>query len=106
MSTINTNFNTVPAAKPAIAPAKTDAHAPNTLVLKITDAHGNEWGTLIAPGKVFSTGSAGFYASGKLVNPKSGESYQVGSNITLIGSSPDAAKKAAARAAEKAAKAK
>lgn len=106
MSTVNTQFQTAPTAKPAIAPAKTDAQAPNTLVLKITDAHGNEWGTLIAPGKVFSTGSAGFYASGKLVNPRSGESYQVGSNITLIGSSPDAAKKAAAKAAEKAAKAK
>jgi hypothetical protein len=43
-------------------------------------------GLLALPPKDFKTGSKGFYASGKVSNPKGGASYQVGANIVLIGS--------------------
>ncbi len=65
-----------------------DTDAPMTLVLEIKSGDGEAWGTLIAGAKEFKTGSVGFYATGKIINPKSGKSYQVGSNITLIGSKP------------------
>jgi len=42
----------------------------------------------IAPAKVFSTGSTGFYLSGKFTDPETGGRYQVTCNIILIGSKP------------------
>lgn len=75
-------------AKPA--PATTtkvvDIDAPPTLSIVVKDAAGKEWGMLVADAKVFSTGSTGFYATGKLRNPANGLPYQVGMNLTLIGS--------------------
>jgi hypothetical protein len=44
------------------------------------------WATFTAGSKEFKTGSVGFYAGEKMTNPTSGERYQVGINITLIGS--------------------
>lgn len=104
MSTITAKFDKAPVTAPAIQPAKTDAAAPKTLIVEIKDVHGVSWGTFVAPQRVFSTGSFGFNANGKVVNPANGEAYQVGSNITLVGSSPAAAAKAAAAKAAKATK--
>lgn len=44
--------------------------------------------TEIAAKKAFSTGSKGFHFSGKMVNPETGERYQVSCSIVLIGSKP------------------
>jgi len=63
-----------------------DPDAPPMLTLDLKDGDGKVWGTLIAGGKEFKTGSVGFYASGKIVNPASGKTYQVGANIILVGS--------------------
>jgi hypothetical protein len=41
---------------------------------------------MVASAKEFKTGSVGFYANGKVTNPKSGARYQVGMNVILIGS--------------------
>ena len=38
--------------------------------------------------KHFSTGSVGYFVSGKMINPISKERYQVSCNIALIGSKP------------------
>jgi len=65
-----------------------DEKAPKVLTLEFKDASGKVWGTFTAEAKVFSTGSTGFYANGKLVNPESGMKYQVSTPITLIGSKP------------------
>lgn len=46
-------------------------------------------GTLHAKAKVFSTGSTGFYAQGK-VEGKDGKRYQVSVQLVLIGSKPKA----------------
>jgi len=70
---------------------KTDPKAPKFLELTITDADGTVWGKVIAQEKQFSSGSVGFYCNGKVENPTSHERYQVGTNITLIGSKPDKA---------------
>ena len=70
-------------------PKKRDPEAPAQLVIEVKDLQGNVWGTLTATGKHFSSGSIGFYANGKVENPTSHERYQVGANITLIGSKPD-----------------
>lgn len=70
-------------------PKKRDPEAPKFLQVSIKDTNDNEWGTIIASEKLFSTGSIGFYAGDKVTNPKSGERYQIGLNITLIGSKPD-----------------
>ena len=78
----------------AMAPAQqqttptVDLDAPATLSLRVTDSQGRDWGTLVAEAKDFATGSTGFYASGKLVNPASGAKYQTGLNVILIGSKP------------------
>ena len=63
-----------------------DTAAPATLTLEIRGAAGEAWGTIIASAKEFKTGSVGFYATGKVINPKSGAKYQVGANIILVGS--------------------
>jgi len=71
-------------------PKKTDGGAPSALTMELKSADGKPWGTLVASKKTFQSGSVGFYANGKAVNPESGEKYQIGCNITLIGSKPDA----------------
>ena len=68
-------------------PTKDDS-APESVILEIRTQTGESWGTLIASSKKFSTGSVGFYASGKVTNPKGGARYQIGGNIILIGSKP------------------
>ena len=70
-------------------PKKTDPNAPALLTVTITDPSGKEWGRMQATSKIFSSGSVGFYAGQKLANPESGERYQVGLNVILIGSKPD-----------------
>lgn len=66
----------------------TDDKAPMFLEITISDADGNVWGKTIASGKVFSSGSCGFYGNDKLTNPLNGARYQFGAPITLIGSKP------------------
>jgi len=64
-----------------------DEKAPQALTITITDGNGKSWGTAIAVSKQFSTGSTGFYGSGKLVNPENPAArYQLGINLILIGS--------------------
>jgi hypothetical protein len=65
---------------------KVDTEAPPNLLIKFETPSGELWGTLTADAKQFSTGSTGFYVSGKVKNPKTGLPYQVGANIILIGS--------------------
>jgi hypothetical protein len=74
--------------------AKTDAHAPASLVAEIKDpATGQVWGQLTLKPKHFATGSKGFYAGTKLANPNDpGARYQGNLQLILIGSkdgSPD-----------------
>ena len=71
-------------------PAKQDTEAPELLEMIIRDPKtGKELFTEIVKQKHFSSGSVGYYAGGKMTNPASGERYQVGCNITLIGSKPE-----------------
>ena len=64
-----------------------DVKAPVSLQIIIADSNGVEWGRLYATPKDFSTGSVGFYASGKVVNPSNPEAkYQSGLTFTLVGS--------------------
>jgi hypothetical protein len=69
-------------------PAKRDSAAPKILEITVKTTDGKEWKTFFAPEKTFSSGSVGFYASEKIENPVSHEKYQVGMNITLVGSKP------------------
>jgi hypothetical protein len=69
-------------------PAKRDSKAPKFLELTIKDSDGKVWSTIYAHGKDFSTGSVGFFASDKIVNPESAERYQCSLSFTLIGSKP------------------
>ncbi len=69
-------------------PKKTDPSAPPTLNISFSDPEAKDWGSMMASGKQFSSGSVGFYTSSKITNPKSGERYQVTVNIVLIGSKP------------------
>jgi len=69
-------------------PAKRDPKAPKFLELTIKDSEGRVWSTLYAHAKDFSTGSVGYFASDKLVNPDSAERYQASMSFTLIGSKP------------------
>jgi len=71
-------------------PAKRDASAPKFLEIFIKDSNGKEWNSqpVVALAKEFSTGSVGYYSSGKVENPEGNERYQVSVNITLIGSKP------------------
>ena len=67
-----------------------DAKSPASLQVVVFDNEGREWGRLYATSKGFSTGSAGFYASGKVVNPANPEAkYQAGLTFTLVGSKPE-----------------
>jgi hypothetical protein len=69
-------------------PAKRDPQAPKFLELTIKDTNGKVWSTIYAHGKDFSTGSVGYFASDKIVNPESAERYQCSLSFTLIGSKP------------------
>ena len=69
-------------------PAKRDQKAPKFLEITIKDSEGKVWSTLFAHTKDFSTGSVGFFASDKLINPESAERYQSSLSFTLIGSKP------------------
>lgn len=63
-----------------------DQEAPPSLMIEIRTSDGTEWTTVVARAKEFKTGSVGFNASEKISNPKTGARYQLGINITLIGS--------------------
>jgi hypothetical protein len=65
---------------------KVDTDAPAALIIEFRTPSGEIWGTLTAEGKEFKTGSTGFYANGKIKNPKNGFPYQIGTNIILVGS--------------------
>ena len=69
-------------------PAKRDQNAPKFLEVTIKDNDGKVWSTLYAHSKEFSTGSIGYFASEKIVNPDSAERYQSSLTFTLIGSKP------------------
>ena len=69
-------------------PAKRDPKAPKFLEIIIKDHEGKIWSTTYAQAKDFSTGSVGYFASGKAVNPESAEKYQCSMSFTLIGSKP------------------
>lgn len=66
--------------------AKRDEEAPTSLLIEFKTPSGEVWGSLRADAREFKTGSVGFYANGKIKNPKNGAGYQVGTNIILIGS--------------------
>lgn len=59
---------------------------PPAILLEVRTPSGEVWGQIMAPAKEFSTGSQGYYANGKIIDPKTGSRYQVGCNIILIGS--------------------
>ncbi|MBS1990698.1 MAG: hypothetical protein JSS86_10140 [Cyanobacteria bacterium SZAS LIN-2] len=65
---------------------KVDADAPPALIIEFKTPQGEVWATITAEGREFKTGSTGFYANGKIKNPKNGMPYQVGANIILVGS--------------------
>jgi hypothetical protein len=69
-------------------PAKRDPKAPKFLELTIKDSDGKVWSTIYAHEKIFSSGSVGYFASDKIVNPESAERYQCSLSFTLIGSKP------------------
>ncbi len=80
-------------AAPTDAPKETAAEAevakgggPQAVILEIRTPSGEVWGQIMAPAKEFKTGSSGFYANGKVIDPQTGNRYQVGCNIILIGS--------------------
>jgi len=64
-----------------------DNKAPASLSVIIADNEGREWGRMYATAKDFSTGSVGFFATGKVTNPANPDArYQTGLTFTLIGS--------------------
>lgn len=65
---------------------KVDNDAPPALIIEFKTSDGEVWGQLRADSREFKTGSTGFYANGKIKNPKNGLPYQIGTNIILIGS--------------------
>ena len=65
---------------------KVDADKPPSLIIEFKSPSGEVWGVLTAESREFKTGSTGFYANGKIKNPKNGFPYQIGTNIILIGS--------------------
>ena len=71
---------------PAPVEGTVDSEAPATVILEIRSPQGEPWGQIVAQLRTFKTGSVGYYASGKVTNPKSGARYQLGSNVILIGS--------------------
>lgn len=70
-------------------PEKTDDSEFEKLELIVRDpSTGKELFNESVKPKHFSSGSVGYYVGGKFTNPESDERYQVGCNITLIGSKP------------------
>ncbi len=65
-------------------PAAVDG--PPAVLLEVRTPSGEVWGQIMAPYKEFKTGSTGYYANGKIIDPKTGARFQVGCNIILIGS--------------------
>jgi hypothetical protein len=65
---------------------KVDTDAPPALIIEFRTSTGEVWGALTAEAREFKTGSTGYYANGKVKNPKNGFPYQVGTNVILIGS--------------------
>ena len=66
-----------------------DEKKPKHLIVTVKDSDGKEWGSYIATQKDFSTGSVGYNISEKVTNPENPEAkYQLGLNLTLIGSKP------------------
>lgn len=65
---------------------KVDTDAPPALIIEFKTPSGEVWGSLTAEAREFKTGSTGFYANGKIKNPKNGFPYQIGTNIILVGS--------------------
>ena len=65
---------------------KVDTDAPPALIIEFKTPTGEVWGSLTADAREFKTGSTGFYANGKIKNPKNGFPYQIGTNIILVGS--------------------
>jgi hypothetical protein len=67
-----------------------DNNAPSSLQIIVIDSNGKEWSRMYAAPKEFSTGSVGYYASGKVVNPDNPAArYQTGLTFTLVGSKPE-----------------
>lgn len=71
---------------------RTDEKAPAELLFEIKDAAtGQLWGSVRLKPKDFATGSRGYYASTKLVNPENAEArYQCNLQMILVGSKPEA----------------
>ncbi|HEY9785683.1 MAG TPA: hypothetical protein V6D17_09800 [Candidatus Obscuribacterales bacterium] len=69
---------------------KVDNDAPRMLIIEFKTESGEVWGSLKAEAREFKTGSLGFYANGKIKNPKNALPYQVGTNIILVGSKEEA----------------
>jgi hypothetical protein len=71
---------------------KTDEKAPAELLFEIKDAAtGQLWGTVLLKPKSFATGSRGYYASTKVVNPENADArYQCSLQMILIGSKLEA----------------
>ena len=67
--------------------ANTSKKSIGRMMLKVLDDNGNVLGNIEANPKKFSSGSTGFYANGK-VTLDDGSKYQLGCQITLIGSKP------------------
>ncbi len=65
---------------------KLEHDGPPAVLLEVRTPSGEVWGQIMAPAKEFKTGSLGYYANGKIIDPKTGARYQVGCNIILIGS--------------------
>lgn len=80
-----------PAAKKNTVTTVTSKNTQYTRVLpcknvrmELYDEAGNHLGTLVGDAKAFDTGSGGFYVNGKV--HIDGDKYQVGANITKVGS--------------------
>ena len=67
--------------KSRVLPAKPLTVTVDGLVVQNTDSH-----NLYATPKEFSTGSIGWYCTGKMEDKATGKKYQIGMNITEIGS--------------------
>jgi hypothetical protein len=64
-----------------------DDKAPKYLTIIVQDDQGRKLKEILMPEKEFSTGSVGYYASDKLINPDNPEAqYQLGLSAALIGS--------------------
>ena len=59
----------------------------NTTAPKSITVNVGDFGDLLATSKQFSTGSVGYYSSGKVVID--GQAYQASVTLTLIGSKPE-----------------